>query len=185
MRDFERSGDKPDDGDRHAAQQLHGDKEDRQQIDEPQSAERIDQRQEIEPRDFNGAGFGSDPGRLEGELDGHPQKIEISEVRDLAVEISAPVAADHMRQKQAGDHEKVRHAERPREIDHRVKPAVLADGRFDAERRVHHHHEDDAKALGVIDPVDPPGRAVVLHFIDAVHALVMPEAGFVTLYAIA
>ena len=26
----------------------------------------------------------------------------------------------------------------------------------DAEHRMHHYHKDDAEALGVVDPVDPP-----------------------------
>jgi hypothetical protein len=32
----------------------------------------------------------------------------------------------------------------------------MSNDRFDAERRMHHHDEDDAKALGVVDPVDSP-----------------------------
>ena len=158
MRDFQRGGGEPDHRPRHAAQQLHCDKENRQQIDEPQCAERIDQRQQIKPRDFKRAEFGGDAGRLENELDGHPQQVEIEKVHDLAVEISPPVAVDDLRQEQTGDHEEVRHAERPREFDHRVHPAFAAGGGFDAERRMHHHHKDDAKALGVVDPVDPAVR---------------------------
>ena len=91
---------------------------------------------------------------LEGELDGRPQHIEIDEMHDLAIEIGAPVAVDHLGQEQAGDQEEVRHAERPGKGDHGVQPALLAGGVLDAERRMHHHHDDDAKPLGVIDPVD-------------------------------
>jgi len=29
-------------------------------------------------------------------------------------------------------------------------------GGFNAERRVHHHDEDNAKALSVVDPIDSP-----------------------------
>ena len=64
--------------------------------------------------------------RLEGELDRGPQQVEIDEMHDLAVEIGAPVAVDHLRQEQARDQEEVRHAERLGEGDHRVQPAFLA-----------------------------------------------------------
>ena len=185
MRDFQRGGGDPDDRPRHAARQLGEDEEQRQQIDEPQRAERFDQRHGIEPRHFDRAVLGGDAGRLEHELDGHPQQIEIEEVHDLAVEIGAPVAVDDLRQEQAGDQEEVGHAERPGEFDDRVHPAFAAGGGLDAERRMHHHDEDDAEALGVVDPVDPAVNSTRWHFIDPVHDAVMTQVGFITLYAIA
>jgi len=42
---------------------------------------------------------------------------------------------------------------------------------------MHHHHKDNAKALGVIDPVD---SAVV--GLNAIHDLLMTETGFERLY---
>ena len=101
-------------------------------------------------------------------------------MHDLAVEISAPVAVDDVGEEQAGDQEEIGHAERQREGDHGVHPAVLAEGGFDAERRMHHHHKDDAEALGVIDPVDPP----VVRFHPA-HGVDVTESGSISLYVIA
>ena len=137
------------------ARELGDDEEDRQQVDEPQRAERLDEAFQIEQHGFRGADVGGDARCLERELDCHPEDIKISEVHDLAVQIGAPVAVDHVGKKQAGDHEEVGHAERLGERDHIVHPAFMTVGEFDAERRVHHHHEDDAEALGIVDPVDP------------------------------
>ena len=81
-------------------------------------------------------------------------------MHDLAVEVGPPVAIDDARQEQAGDEEEVRHPERLGELDDGVHPAFAADRCLDAERRVHHHHEDDAEALGIVDPVDPLGLQV-------------------------
>jgi hypothetical protein len=106
--------------------------------------------------------------------------IEVSKVHDLAVEISAPVAVDHLRQEEARDHEEVGHAERPREFDQAVQPAGLAAGCLHAERRMHHHHEDDAEALGVVDPVDSP----VIR-LNAGHDFLMANSRFERLYTIA
>ena len=73
---------------------------------------------------------------------------------DLAVEIGAPIAVDDLRQEQAGDQKEVRHAERPGEGDDGMQPALLAGRLLDAERGMHHHHEDDAKPLRIVDPID-------------------------------
>ena len=126
--------------------------------------------------------LGGEHRRLEGELDRHPEHIEIGEVHDLAVEIVAPVAVDDAGQEQPGDQEEVRHAERLGERDQRMHPAFAAGGRLDAERRVHHHHHDDAEALGVVDPVDPPGvrRA---HRPSPVRRHCRRGSGFIEVYA--
>ncbi len=100
------------------------------------------------------AALGGKGGRLEAELDGHPQHIEIGEVHHLAVEIGAPVAVDHDRQEQPGDQEEIRHPERFGECDQEMHEAGLPGGRLDPQHRMHHHHHDDADALGVVDPVD-------------------------------
>ena len=44
--------------------------------------------------DGGGAAIGGDVGRLEGELDGQPEHVEIAEMDDLLVEIGPPVAVD-------------------------------------------------------------------------------------------
>ena len=154
MRDFERREHGPDHEHRHAARQLGDDEEDRQQVDEPERAERLDEGLGIEAHDAERAVLGRKARRLEGELDRDPQHVEIGEVHDLAVEIGAPVAVDHAREEQAGDQEEVGHAEGLCERDQLAHPACLARGGLDAERRMHHHHHDDAEALGVVDPVD-------------------------------
>ena len=101
MRDLERGADAPDQHDRSGAHDLHHDEEDRQQVDEPERAERLDQRQQIEAHDLAGAVGGHEARRLEHELDRHPEQIEISEVHDLAVEILPPRPVDHLHQEQA------------------------------------------------------------------------------------
>ena len=103
------------------------------------------------------AALGGKGGRLEAELDGHPQQVEIGEMHHLAVEIGAPVAVDHDRQEQPRDQEEIRHPERFGEGDQDVHEAGLAGGGFHAQHRMHHHHHDDADALGVVDPVDAHG----------------------------
>ncbi len=98
--------------------------------------------------------FGGEAGRLEAELDRHPQHVEIQEVDDLAVEIGPPVAVDDTGQKEPRDQEEIRHPERFGEGHQQMHVAGLAGGQFDTQHRVHHHHHDDADTLGVIDPVD-------------------------------
>ncbi len=43
--------------------------------------------------------------RLDRELDGRPQQIEIGEMHDLAVDVAAPIAVNHPVEKQSGDEE--------------------------------------------------------------------------------
>src|SRR6266576_3287639 len=93
-------------------------------------------------------------GCFHGELDRGPQQVEINEMENFPIEISAPIAVDHLRQKQAGDQEEIRHAKWLGEGDDRMQPAFLYGGLSDAERGMHHHDENDAKSLGVVDPVD-------------------------------
>ena len=159
----ERGADEPDRQPRQPAGELHDDEEDRQQVDEPQRAERLDEGFEISGANAAPAHVGGKHRRLEGELDRHPQHVEIGEVHDLAVEIVAPVAVDDAGQEQAGDQEEVGHAERPREGDRGMHPALAAGRLLDAERRMHHHHHDDAEALGVVDPIDPAGLRHLHH----------------------
>ena len=154
MRDFERRERGPNDEHRHAARQLRHHEEDRQQVDEPERAEWLDEGLRVKLHDAERAMLGREAGRLEGELDRDPQHVEIGEVDDLAVEISAPVAVDDAGEEQTGDQEEVGHAERFRERDQMAHPTFLARRGLDAERRMHHHHHDDAEALGVIDPID-------------------------------
>ena len=153
-RDLERGGDEPDDDRRHAPRELGEDEEDRQQVDEPQGAERLDEGFEIERGDAAQALLDGEAGRLDGKLDRHPQHIEIDEMHDLAVEIGAPVALDHACQEQAGDQEEIRHAKGLGEGDDVMHPAFLPERGLDAQRGMHRHHHDDAQALGVVDPVD-------------------------------
>ena len=153
-RDLERGGDEPDDDRRHAPRELGEDEEDRQQVDEPQRAERLDEGFEIERSDAGQPVLDGEAGRLDGELDRHPQHVEIDEMHDLAVEIGAPVALDHAGQEQSGDQEEVGHAKGLGEGDDVMHPAFLPERRLDPQGGMHRHHHDDAQALGVVDPVD-------------------------------
>ena len=73
---------------------------------------------------------------------------------DAAVAIGAPVAIDDARQEQAGDHEELGHAEGPRELDHVMHEALAAHGVPHPEGGVGGDDEDDADALGDVDPGD-------------------------------
>lgn len=159
MRALQRCRDQPDDERVDIAGELSDDEEDRQQIDEPQRAERLDEGLEILQPDLGPTGLGRQRRRLEAELDRHPQHIEIGEVHHLAVEISAPVAVDHHRQEQPRDQEEVRHPERLCEHHDIVHEAGLLGGLLDPQHRVHHHDHDDADALGIIDPIDTRAHA--------------------------
>jgi hypothetical protein len=132
--------------------------EDRQEVDEPQRAERLDEGERILRGDIAPAMGRREHRRLHRELDRHPQHVEIGEMHDLAVEIGAPVAVDDAGQEQAGDHKEVRHPERLGERHQRMHEAVAPGHLLDAERGMHHHHHDDAEALGIIRPVDASGR---------------------------
>jgi hypothetical protein len=68
-------------------------------------------------------------------------------VHDLAVDILPPRSVNDIGKKEAGNQEEVRHAKWQRERDNGVQPAFVSNNGFDAERRMHHHDEDDAKAL--------------------------------------
>ena len=117
-----------------AMRELGDDEEDRQEVDEPERAERLPERFEIEPCACRRRrGSCSEARRLERELDRGPQQVEIDEMHDLAVEIGAPVAVDDLRQEQARDQEEVRHPERLGEGDDGVQPAFAV--RAPARRR--------------------------------------------------
>jgi hypothetical protein len=94
-------------------------------------------------------------------------------MHDLPVEVSAPRSVDDIDKKQTGNHEKVRHAERQRKGDDGMQPAFAANGLLYAERRMHHHHKDDAETFGVIDPVDP-----AVMELRRIHAAVYGATGF-------
>ena len=130
------------------------DEEDRQEVDEPERAEGLPERLKIKRYGARRPIFVDEQGCLYGELDRRPQEIEIAEVQDLAIEIRTPVAIDHVRDEKSGDQEEVGHAERPSEGDDMVQPSFAAGSLFDAQRRMHHDDENDAEALGVIDPGD-------------------------------
>ena len=125
MRHLQRGGDEPDQNRRKVACQFYDDEEDRQQVDEPQRAERLDEGFQILEADMRPALFGGEGGRLEAELDRHPQHVEVSEMHHLAVEIGAPVAVDHERQEKPGNQEEIRHPERLCEHHHRMHEAGL------------------------------------------------------------
>ena len=139
---------------RRASHELREHEEDRQQVDEPERAERVDQRQQELVQDGARAFVQRDPRPFERALDHQPEEVEVGEVHDLAVEIQPPVAVDHERKEQARDHEEIGHAERPRERDRVVHEAFRARRLLDAQGGVHHHHHDDADALRDVDPVD-------------------------------
>jgi len=121
---------------------------------EPQGAEGVDQG--VEPGGEGGGQpvLGSDAGALDHQLDGHPEKVEISKVHDLAIEIAAPRGGDAAAQEQAGNEEEIRHAERFGPGNETVQPGRFAKGLLDAQRRMHHDHENDADALAIVDPVE-------------------------------
>ncbi len=91
---------------------------------------------------------------LDGGDDQEPQAVEIAEVQKLAVEEGAPVAIDEAKQEKSGQEEEVGHAKRLREGNDGVHEAFVAHGIAHAERRVHHDDEEDAHALGVVEPDD-------------------------------
>jgi hypothetical protein len=124
-------------------------------VDEPQRAPRLDHSVEIGAEHAGPADLGGEGRRLQAELDGQPEHVEIGEVQDLAVEVEPPRGVYAGGEEEAGEQEEVGHAERLREGDDVGHPASLARHLLDAERGVHHHHEKDAKSLGDIDPVDP------------------------------
>jgi hypothetical protein len=151
---LERDGGEEDEQWRRSARELGHDEKGRQQIDEPERAERIDEGVEIKLHDAERAHFAREPGRLEADLDGEPQHVEVDEMQNATIEIARPVAIDDAGQEQARDQEEVGHAERLGEIGDCMHPVLLSGRELDAEGRVHRHHHDDAEALGVIDPVD-------------------------------
>ena len=119
--------------------------------------EGLDETQEIEFHCCANAGFLDEDGRLHQKLDRHPQHIKVGKVDDLAIKIEFPVAGNDVRQEQARDQEKIRHAEGGCKGDDHMHPACLASGGFHAEHRMHHHDEDDADALGGIHPIYTAG----------------------------
>src|SRR6516164_522410 len=106
MCSLQQRGSAPDQAGRDTTCQFYDDEEDRQQIDEPERAERLDEGFEIEQADMAPTRFGSEGGGFEAELDRHPQHVKVSEVHDLAVEIGTPVAVDHEVEEQPGNRKK-------------------------------------------------------------------------------
>ncbi len=95
---------------------------------------------------------GGDQPDLEQRLDQHPQDVEIGEMDHAPVGEQAPVAVDHAAEEQAREQEEVGDPERLGEGHDRMHEALAPERLAGAERRMHHHDEDDAQALGDIDP---------------------------------
>jgi hypothetical protein len=66
-------------------------------------------------------------------------------------------------QEKPGDQEEVRHSERARPFDEMMDPSLATCRLLDAERRVHHHDQNDADALGDIDPFETAAFGVLAH----------------------
>jgi hypothetical protein len=154
LRDLQQRRGGPHDERRYIAERLGHHEEDGQQIDEPQRAERLDEGEGVSLGDAVPAEIGREAGGLEGELDGDPERVEIGEVEDLAVEIVVPIPVDDPRQEQSRNEKEIGHAEGLGEGDRRPHEARRAGRLLDAQGRMHHHHHDDAEALAVIDPGD-------------------------------
>src|SRR5690606_33768533 len=73
-------------------------------------------------------------------------------------DIAQPWPVDDEAEEKSRAEEEVGHAERLRERHDMVHPHFALDGYNDAQRRVHHHHEDDADALGSMHPSDTRSR---------------------------
>ena len=132
------------------------DEEDRQQVDEPQRAERLDEglRDRARPTSRQPVSA-ANAGALKANWIVTQSDIEIGEVHHLAVEIGC---ASRGRSRAAGTGRRSGRSpacgtalrRRRRHASSRLAGRVLH-----AEHRVHHHHHDDADALGIVDPVDP------------------------------
>src|SRR5579871_5037257 len=85
----------PDKSGRHPARQSCHDKEERQQVYEPQRTEWLDEGFKIKISRVAPICFGGKGGCLETELDRHPKHVEVSEMDNLAVDKGSPVAIDH------------------------------------------------------------------------------------------
>ena len=162
-RDLERRGDAPDEQPGHVLDEPGDEQEERQVVDEPERAPRLDKGVKVFAHDAGPAHLGGEAGRLEGELDGEPEHVEVGEMQDLAVEIEPPGRVDAARQEEAGDEEEVGHAEGPGELDEIAHPAGLARRLLHAERGMHHHDEADTNALGDVDPIDPVLHGALLN----------------------
>src|SRR5689334_22754993 len=94
MRRLQQRGDRPDEDRRRPTCQFYDNKKHRQHVDEPQSTERLDEGFEVHEPDMAPTRLAGEAGRLEAELNAHPEHVEICKMHDLAIDISAPVAVD-------------------------------------------------------------------------------------------
>jgi hypothetical protein len=140
---------------RDATQEFHHQEENREEINEPKRAEWLHEGFEIKTHGAKNALLHREARKLEQELDRHPQRVEIHEMQDAAVEIAAPVTVDHARHQQARDQEERGDPERLGEVDRFMQPAVATKRCLDPERRMHHHHEDDGQSARIVDPGNP------------------------------
>ncbi len=133
--------------------------EDRQQLNEPHRAERLDETLEIGRREGR-RGRQPQLAGFDAKRDQQPQRVEVSEVDHLAIEKFPPWPLDRPAGEQPRHQEEVGHAKRLGEGDDLVQPAAVADRHSDPEGRMHGDHQHDRPALGVVDPGDAAGRAV-------------------------
>jgi hypothetical protein len=155
MRDLQQCRGEPNHDLRHVAGGLGHHEEDGQEIDEPERAERLDEGERIGLRDARPALLMSELGSLEGELDGDPERAEIDEMHDLAVEIIVPFPVDDAGEEQSRNEKEIGHAEGFGDGDDGPHEAARPGRLLDAQGRMHHDHHDDAETLGVIDPSHP------------------------------
>src|SRR5690606_12125465 len=119
-------------------------------VDEPDGAVRLQRdHQEVVERDPVVTLVGD--GKPDADLDEAPQDVEVGEVEDLVVEIARPWPLERTGKEEPGDHEEQRHAEGRGESDDVAHEAVTAERQFDTQGGVHHDHEDDRQALGMVD----------------------------------
>ena len=123
-------------------------------INEPQGSEGFHKAQSIGFQSTFGSFSLIDAVALGGELNAHPQDIEIGKMQDLAIGIFAPWAVNARRQKQPGNQKEIRHAERLGPINKAVQPRGSPHRLFHAKRRMHEHNQHNANALGIINPAD-------------------------------
>ena len=119
---------------RRGAGQLCHHHENRQHVNEPDRVVRHEEGGRPLGKAFGGTDAAGQNSALGEEQDRHPDKVEIDEVQDLAVEKLPPGPVDALGEEQAGYQEKVRHAEGAGPFDEAVEPAQLTRRFFDAQR---------------------------------------------------
>ena len=136
-------------------EQLGHQRIDRQHVDEPEHAVRLDDGHEGLADDR--ADVARAQADLEDDLQHGPERVEVEIVDDAAVGIGGPRTGNDGAEEQAGDQEELRHAERGGPADDVVEDAGAVQVFADAIGGVHHHHEDDREAFGGIYPIEAVG----------------------------